>query len=841
MLHKSVLALQHSFNQINMREHFSGYADLNNQEPFIQLLRNLERSTGFEIEAAIAWLATLYCVKRKAQFVVRTVNQTTSFISFSDDTLQKHPVLDALSKAFSLHFSASFLPQIESLTSFFNENDDLPSYGSLVDDYYDFLSLRFGRSGMMDYIQPERVTRIICKILNDHGCNKMYNPFAGMNSYAIEMGNHRLTYKINSDGEREVVNKEDISFLSQEINPGTAALAMLRLDAYRIRRSEVLVEDSVLNWKDCANYDAVVASPPFGMNLRQYDEEIRHYRFVEDFFFEKCSESHPSKLAICIVSPSFCNRSASRDVRQKMVDDGSLYMVIELPKGIFARAGISANIVVRSFDSKNTHVRFIDATKMVLSGPSRSKMLDTRLLESALNNDVKSTHVKLISYDEIRQQDYSLMGAMYYSGPETNDGRPVKRIRDLASYDRGAIARNTHNYAFVLTSDHFSDNLDDALKNTKEGKNAIPSAGCRVHTGDAVVMTYSLGAVVVYIHRGFGEFYTRPNQLTFKVKKNVVSIEYFALQLLQYPILKQVLSRNESLVSIDIDALTALQITIDSNQQIIVDLALKKERAYKTALLKQEAARLGLSSDINDLVHMLGTSFTNQGEVFNYLLSPERNLSEDVALGVSALKEINDYMQRIITSFGQDLSEAVYSRETIRPVEFISQFMKSWNIIGKKEFSLQLMPIDNSLKGITINADADKLKLLLETLLDNTYRHGFNKGDLQVPGGNLAAISLDLVRYQETTFLRFSVMNNGKPLAAGFTINDFITKGRFSKESGNTGLGGNHVYSITKAHGSYLALNSDKEWNFIVDILLPVDSKSIDPSIIANNYESECL
>ena len=84
-----------------MREHFTGYADLNNQEPLTLLFRSLKTNQGFEREAAIAWLAALYCIKRNAQFVVKTVNQTTSFISFSDETLQKHPVLFALSKAFS--------------------------------------------------------------------------------------------------------------------------------------------------------------------------------------------------------------------------------------------------------------------------------------------------------------------------------------------------------------------------------------------------------------------------------------------------------------------------------------------------------------------------------------------------------------------------------------------------------------------------------------------------------------------------------------------------------------------------------------------------------------------
>ena len=212
-----------------------------------------------------------------------------------------------------------------------------------------------------------------------------------------------------------------------------------------------------------------------------------------------------------------------------------------------------------------------------------------------------------------------------------------------------------------------------------------------------------------------------------------------------------------------------------------------------------------------------------------------------VSLGIYALKEISDYMHRIITSFGQDLSKAKYTRTNIKIVDFIQQFMKSWQIYGRKEFGLQLLPVDDALGAVEVLVDTDKLKLLLETLLDNTYRHGFNKGDLQVPGGNLAAISLELVRFRENIYLKVAVMNNGNPLAEGFTLRDFVTKGRFSKESGNTGLGGNHVYNITKAHKGFLSLSSDKEWNYIVEILLPVENSIIDPSVNISNYESECL
>lgn len=72
----------------------------------------------------------------------------------------------------------------------------------------------------------------------------------------------------------------------------------------------------------------------------------------------------------------------------------------------------------------------------------------------------------------------------------------------------------------------------------------------------------------------------------------------------------------------------------------------------------------------------------------------------------------------------------------------------------------------------------------------------------------------------------------------GFTIQDYITKGRYDAESGRFGLGGYHVYQIVKGHKGYLYIDSNKIWNTIIDILLPVKKVNIDNLI---PYEQKCI
>ena len=115
-------------------------------------------------------------------------------------------------------------------------------------------------------------------------------------------------------------------------------------------------------------------------------------------------------------------------------------------------------------------------------------------------------------------------------------------------------------------------------------------------------------------------------------------------------------------------------------------------------------------------------------------------------------------------------------------------------------------------------------RILMDTLIDNAWRHGFEQGNYNAENGNMIAVRISPVLLEERQFLLLSVMNNGRPLDEHYKVKDYIERGNFKGDSGRTGLGGNHVYTITKRHNGFFALSREQDWSFVADILLPVDN-----------------
>ena len=131
--------------------------------------------------------------------------------------------------------------------------------------------------------------------------------------------------------------------------------------------------------------------------------------------------------------------------------------------------------------------------------------------------------------------------------------------------------------------------------------------------------------------------------------------------------------------------------------------------------------------------------------------------------------------------------------------------------------------------------DAALLKVMLDSILTNVERHGFNKHKNEA---NQVEISLSLEKYEERPYVVMRVANNGAPFKSGFKIDDYITRGRYSASSGRSGLGGYHVYQRVKGHNGFLYLDSNKVWNVIVEVLLPIDNVETDNLV---EYEHECI
>ena len=157
--------------------------------------------------------------------------------------------------------------------------------------------------------------------------------------------------------------------------------------------------------------------------------------------------------------------------------------------------------------------------------------------------------------------------------------------------------------------------------------------------------------------------------------------------------------------------------------------------------------------------------------------------------------------------------------------------MKSTPVVPLVEKSLQAVSnlplgLAPKLVSCTVSRDCTALldDMLFEVMMDNifrnAYRHGFNR---TVSTENRVGVFLSEVSVNGLPHLLMSVRNNGKRLQSGFTIHDFVTKGKSGGDTGNSGQGGYDIYQIVKKFGGRMCLRSNGDWNFIIDILLPLE------------------
>lgn len=227
----------------------------------------------------------------------------------------------------------------------------------------------------------------------------------------------------------------------------------------------------------------------------------------------------------------------------------------------------------------------------------------------------------------------------------------------------------------------------------------------------------------------------------------------------------------------------------------------------------------------SDLIHCLGP-------IFNRI-----NCAIDVNSDNEDFKLIKDnisYMTRVIKSFGADFSSYRTNKEEIGVNDFFQEYYSSLqncnSSIYKIEYSSKLSD------DTTFEVDEDVMRIMLDTILDNAYRHGFKKAkniDARV------GISTSCKRIKGKDFILIEVANNGLPFPNDLTFEKFISRGEFCGENGHTGLGGNHIYNIIKLHGGYLNITKSAKWNIIFDILIPIEYISDEDMDNITDYDNE--
>ena len=226
----------------------------------------------------------------------------------------------------------------------------------------------------------------------------------------------------------------------------------------------------------------------------------------------------------------------------------------------------------------------------------------------------------------------------------------------------------------------------------------------------------------------------------------------------------------------------------------------KAEEKYLDDIVASKERKM-LKKTSSDLIHMLGTPYTRINNALELL-----TLDADDK-GKSRINYIRDnfgYIKRLIEMNGVDFND--YRKEKINIVEFMERYILGWENYGSKTFSIEFYCDSEFEREKSILANETALAIMMDCLLDNANRHGFHK--TKSPE-NKVKIHLDRTTIGGENAILIAVGNNGKPMPKDFSIDDYITSGKFGTETGRSGLGGNHVYKIVASMGGTLDFISE--------------------------------
>lgn len=656
-----------------------------------------------------------------------------------------------------------------------------------------------------EFIQPRELTELVLALVKEKDCKTIYNPFAGMASYGL--------------------TDFDCSYYGQEINRSIYNLAKLRLVLHGVNPVNFTNCDCLDNWIELG-FDCVLSSPPFG---GRFSPEIRHQTGVttyEDYVIKRFLFGN-AKYGMFIMPRSFCTRGqgASLALRGDICNFNLLEMVVNLPIGIFSSTGISSSLIVLSRDRrKDEDVLFVDAEELFVYGERRKKIIDTQMVLSVIKNSNHELCYK-VPLEELYKKDFSF-DASRYSPQIVNVGvgQRVIALGEVLTQEPGErIAGNPRRVSNVVKGDNFTDNIvrfEDVNNVEFVDEHAIKYHGPHLAIN-------RMGKI--YIHKGDTDFYVSPNDYVFKVNNSVVDTEYLAMKILDDPLFYKRLFRG-GVPRINMTLLLEFKIAIDSLSDQQRQIVNKRKRDY----LANERQRLGIREAGGDLSHMLGMPKHSIGSLVACLMLSDTLTDEEKEM-VKAIDDNFKYTLRLVNLVGADFSTMSLTSHVIPIAQLVREYINSLkNLKFSNNYSVEeeiTLPDD-----VTVNCDEDMIRVILDTAFRNAYKHGFGQ---EYSENNVVKLGCRVVEYHGSPFVCISVANNGKPMPAGFSVEDFATKGKKAGKTGNTGKGGFHIYSIAKKYNGYINISSSQEWPFVLDVLMPAEN--IDNLNITEVYDDECL
>lgn len=698
------------------------------------------------------------------------------------------------------------------------------NFSELFDSVLYNLAQSQGRYGG-EFIQPLEITRLICGLFELPEGAKVFNPFAGLASFGVNLDKGQ-------------------DYFGQELNQKTWALGALRIMAYeRPGSSRYVCDDSILNWPDVSEkFDLIVSNPPYGLRLgNQYREIEPGIRTAEQFLVERGLHSlNKAGKLIALLPQGFLFRGMQEQhLRQFLVEEDLLDTIISLPGGLLSNMGIPIIILVINKNKERPgKVRFIKADKFVEARGPREKFLNDYALNSLIHGSrLDEDAIRIVDNIQIKAWDYNLNVPRYFQNEIalTNNERLVK-LKDILEYVRGQRGNLPEKGKLARIRDLREDKVDFRLNvsEIEEIELRRPDIHQINETCLLLAIRWRTLKPTYFVFEGT-PIYRNQDILSFKVNESVADYGYLINELHADYVQEQLESyrMGATIPFIRRDDLLEVAIKLPSLQEQKAKVKGIFELSDKIKMLQEERNALahGVSSKLYESVstikHSLGKPLLNIGSSLRNIENALSKLNSDwesAKLNERYDLTIKDTFDSIYSNL-ELIHSMLRNNESVLDVSnyeltefdflaFIKVYVNSIKSSEKSNVSIKLdihPDIKIQLKNkVLIQANAELLEIGLNAIVENANMHAFTddtkKYKLEFRVSLYVAPSekkqVDEVIGRFDTYIKVEVANNGKPFPKNYSLEKLIRKNSFAGETGNTGQGGFDLNEIIKYHNN---------------------------------------
>jgi len=432
------------------QDHYDGYKQQYGDHP--ELIEEMLKSERFVLPSDASFYAlynqrhspgngeridkALHAIEEANITKLRDVFQDISFNSNKlGDEQQKNDILRHLLEDFAK-------PELDLRPSRVGQLD-------VIGNAYEFLIKNFAStSGKKagEFYTPPEVSTLMARLMAPQEGDEICDPTCGSGSLLMKCG--RLV--------REGTGSRKYALYGQEAIGSTWALAKMNMflhgeDNHRIEWGDTIRNPKLLDGTaSLKHFDIVVANPPFslekwGFEGADTDKFSRFRRGVPPrtkgdyaFILHMIETMKPGTGRMAVVVPHgvLFRGAAEGRIRQKLIEENLLDVVIGLPEKLFYGTGIPAAVLVFRKNKADENVLFVDASRDFEAGKNQNVLREAdlqRIVGTVSTRHSVPKYSYLATRSEIAENDFNLNIPRYVDTYEEDakiDLRAVRQERD---------------------------------------------------------------------------------------------------------------------------------------------------------------------------------------------------------------------------------------------------------------------------------------------------------------------------------------------------------------------------------------------------------------------------